>query len=95
MAMPVSCKALGGPAGVRRLQVPPDGWKWATPTRCAACNWQARCCRLLGALRPGPLQAVRAAIFDLLTSQNDRHAQNLFINADGSLRLIDNEVGGP
>lgn len=36
-------------------------------------------------------QAVRGAIFDLLTSQNDRHAQNLFINADGSLRLIDNE----
>lgn len=41
-------------------------------------------------LRPC-LQVPRAAIFDLLTSQNDRHAQNLFINPDGSLSLIDNE----
>lgn len=37
------------------------------------------------------LQVPRAAIFDLLTSQNDRHAQNLFINPDGTLSLIDNE----
>ncbi|PNW74251.1 hypothetical protein CHLRE_13g591250v5 [Chlamydomonas reinhardtii] len=36
-------------------------------------------------------QTVRAALFDLLTSQNDRHAQNIFINGDGSIRLIDNE----
>lgn len=38
-------------------------------------------------------QAIRGAVFDLLTSQNDRHAQNLFINGDGSIALIDNEVG--
>jgi hypothetical protein len=41
--------------------------------------------------RPSP-QTIRAAVFDLLTSQNDRHAQNIFINGDGSMRLIDNEV---
>ena len=27
---------------------------------------------------------------DLLTSQCDRHAQNVFINDDGQIRLIDN-----
>lgn len=32
-----------------------------------------------------------AAIFDLLTSQCDRHAQNIFIHEDGTLMLIDNE----
>nr|BAF46293.1 hypothetical protein [Chlamydomonas reinhardtii] len=37
-------------------------------------------------------QTVRAALFDLLTSQNDRHAQNIFINGDGSIRLIDNSA---
>ncbi|GIL79952.1 hypothetical protein Vretimale_12814 [Volvox reticuliferus] len=36
-------------------------------------------------------QAIHAAIFDLLTSQNDRHAQNVFIDNDGTMRLIDNE----
>eukprot|EP00195_Chlamydomonas_chlamydogama_P015552 CAMPEP_0202899652 /NCGR_PEP_ID=MMETSP1392-20130828/7827_1 /ASSEMBLY_ACC=CAM_ASM_000868 /TAXON_ID=225041 /ORGANISM="Chlamydomonas chlamydogama, Strain SAG 11-48b" /LENGTH=462 /DNA_ID=CAMNT_0049585895 /DNA_START=182 /DNA_END=1570 /DNA_ORIENTATION=- len=36
-------------------------------------------------------QVVAAAIFDLITSQCDRHAQNLFINEDGSVMLIDNE----
>ena len=34
---------------------------------------------------------VHAAIFDLLTSQCDRHAQNLFIAEDGGIKLIDNE----
>ena len=34
---------------------------------------------------------IMSAIFDLLTSQCDRHAQNLFIDEDGSVRLIDNE----
>mmetsp|Transcript_5477 Transcript_5477/g.12120 ORF Transcript_5477/g.12120 Transcript_5477/m.12120 type:complete len:525 (+) Transcript_5477:133-1707(+) len=37
-------------------------------------------------------QVVRAAIFDLLTSQCDRHAQNIFINEQGQIRLIDNEA---
>ncbi|KAG1662705.1 hypothetical protein FOA52_014570 [Chlamydomonas sp. UWO 241] len=37
-------------------------------------------------------QVVRAAIFDLLTSQCDRHAQNIFINEAGQLMLIDNEA---
>ncbi|KAL6755005.1 hypothetical protein V8C86DRAFT_2686314 [Haematococcus lacustris] len=37
-------------------------------------------------------QVVRAAIFDLLTSQCDRHAQNIFIDEEGRLRLIDNEA---
>uniref|UniRef100_A0A7S0RET0 PI3K/PI4K catalytic domain-containing protein n=1 Tax=Chlamydomonas leiostraca TaxID=1034604 RepID=A0A7S0RET0_9CHLO len=37
-------------------------------------------------------QVVRGAIFDLLTSQCDRHAQNIFINEDGQLKLIDNEA---
>ncbi|MEW5307325.1 MAG: hypothetical protein WDW36_009731 [Sanguina aurantia] len=36
-------------------------------------------------------QVVRAAIFDLLTTQSDRHAQNIFIQEDGTLKLIDNE----
>ncbi|GIL86976.1 hypothetical protein Vretifemale_15166 [Volvox reticuliferus] len=36
-------------------------------------------------------RVVRAAIFDLLTSQCDRHAQNLFLQEDGNLKLIDNE----
>ncbi|GLI65785.1 hypothetical protein VaNZ11_009401 [Volvox africanus] len=34
---------------------------------------------------------VMGAIFDLLTSQCDRHAQNLFLQEDGNLKLIDNE----
>jgi hypothetical protein len=34
---------------------------------------------------------VHAAIFDLLTSQCDRHAQNIFIAEDGGIKLIDNE----
>ncbi|MEW5313837.1 MAG: hypothetical protein WDW38_005372 [Sanguina aurantia] len=37
-------------------------------------------------------QAVRAAMFDLLTSQCDRHAQNVFVDEGGSLHLIDNEA---
>ena len=37
-------------------------------------------------------KVVRAAIFDLLTSQCDRHAQNIFINERGQLTLIDNEA---
>jgi hypothetical protein len=36
-------------------------------------------------------RVVRGAIFDLLTSQCDRHAQNLFLQEDGNLQLIDNE----
>ncbi|KAG2497271.1 hypothetical protein HYH03_004855 [Edaphochlamys debaryana] len=36
-------------------------------------------------------RVVRAAIFDLLTSQCDRHAQNIFMQADGNIKLIDNE----
>ncbi|KAG1662707.1 hypothetical protein FOA52_014572 [Chlamydomonas sp. UWO 241] len=35
---------------------------------------------------------VRAAIWDLLTSQCDRHAQNVFMDEGGQLTLIDNEV---
>jgi len=34
---------------------------------------------------------VHAAMFDLLTSQCDRHAQNIFIAEDGGIMLIDNE----
>ncbi len=33
---------------------------------------------------------IRAAIYDLLTSQCDRHAQNVFLDADGNIKLIDN-----
>ncbi|EFJ50201.1 hypothetical protein VOLCADRAFT_89086 [Volvox carteri f. nagariensis] len=36
-------------------------------------------------------RVIRAAIFDLLTSQCDRHAQNLLIQEDGNFKLIDNE----
>mmetsp|Transcript_3357 Transcript_3357/g.7341 ORF Transcript_3357/g.7341 Transcript_3357/m.7341 type:complete len:538 (+) Transcript_3357:145-1758(+) len=35
-------------------------------------------------------RVVRAAMYDLLTSQCDRHAQNVFINEHGNIRLIDN-----
>eukprot|EP00798_Chlamydomonas_sp_ICE-L_P018467 gene18467-24958_t len=34
-------------------------------------------------------QVVKAAIFDLLTSQCDRHAQNIFISEEGQIALID------
>ncbi|KAG1655370.1 hypothetical protein FOA52_012097 [Chlamydomonas sp. UWO 241] len=37
-------------------------------------------------------QVVRAAIFDLLTSQCDRHSGNIFINDDGNMQLIDKDV---
>lgn len=37
-------------------------------------------------------QVVLAAIFDLLTSQCDRHAQNVFIDERGNIKLIDNEA---
>lgn len=36
---------------------------------------------------------VRAALLDLLTSQCDRHAQNVFIDDKGQLTLIDNQQG--
>ncbi len=35
-------------------------------------------------------RVLRAAMHDLLTSQCDRHAENIFINDDGNIRLIDN-----
>lgn len=35
-------------------------------------------------------RVVRAAIYDLLTTQCDRHAENVFMNGDGNLQLIDN-----
>lgn len=37
-------------------------------------------------------RVIRGAIFDLLTSQCDRHAQNIFISESGQLTLIDNEA---
>ncbi|GFR49181.1 hypothetical protein Agub_g11205, partial [Astrephomene gubernaculifera] len=37
-------------------------------------------------------RVLRAAVFDLLTSQCDRHAQNIFIQEDGNIVLIDNEA---
>lgn len=37
-------------------------------------------------------QVIRGAIFDLLTSQCDRHAQNIFVNEAGQIKLIDNEA---
>lgn len=33
---------------------------------------------------------VRAAIYELLSSQCDRHAENVFMGSDGNLQLIDN-----
>ncbi len=33
---------------------------------------------------------VRAALYDLLTSQCDRHSQNVFITESGQIKLIDN-----
>ncbi|CAD7698412.1 unnamed protein product [Ostreobium quekettii] len=36
-------------------------------------------------------QVVLAAILDLLTSQCDRHPQNVFVNEDGDVTLIDND----
>lgn len=33
---------------------------------------------------------VQAAMLDLLTSQCDRHSQNVFINENGAIKLIDN-----
>lgn len=44
---------------------------------------------LLGA-KLNTTRVVRAALFDLLTSQCDRHAQNVFINERGQITLIDN-----
>jgi hypothetical protein len=41
--------------------------------------------------RVNKTQVVHAAIFDLLTSQCDRHAQNIFISEQGRVMLIDNE----
>ena len=35
-------------------------------------------------------RVIRAAMHDLLTSQCDRHAQNVFVNEHGQIRLIDN-----
>ncbi len=35
-------------------------------------------------------RVVRAAIYDLLSSQCDRHSQNVFLNSDGNIKLIDN-----
>ena len=35
-------------------------------------------------------RVIRAAMHDLLTSQCDRHAQNVFVNKHGQIRLIDN-----
>ena len=36
-----------------------------------------------------------AAIFDVMTSQCDRHQQNIFITKDKQMRIIDNDqVGG-
>lgn len=37
-------------------------------------------------------QVIRGSIFDLLTSQCDRHAQNIFVNERGQIKLIDNEA---
>ncbi|KAG2485806.1 hypothetical protein HYH03_015517 [Edaphochlamys debaryana] len=37
-------------------------------------------------------RVIHAAIFDLLTSQCDRHAQNIFIQEDGNIRLIDHDA---
>ncbi|PNW74176.1 hypothetical protein CHLRE_13g588350v5 [Chlamydomonas reinhardtii] len=37
-------------------------------------------------------KVVRGAVFDLLTSQCDRHAQNIFMQEDGNIKLIDNEA---
>ena len=39
----------------------------------------------------GNVQVELGAIHDLLFSQCDRHPQNVIINADGSLKLIDND----
>ncbi|PNH02334.1 hypothetical protein TSOC_011711 [Tetrabaena socialis] len=35
-------------------------------------------------------RVVRAALYDLLSSQCDRHAQNVFLGEDGNIKLIDN-----
>ncbi|GAX73008.1 hypothetical protein CEUSTIGMA_g460.t1 [Chlamydomonas eustigma] len=35
-------------------------------------------------------RVIRSAMLDLLTSQCDRHAQNVFINENGNIQLIDN-----
>lgn len=35
-------------------------------------------------------RVIRSAMLDLLTSQCDRHGQNVFINEKGQLKLIDN-----
>jgi hypothetical protein len=37
------------------------------------------------------VQVEMAAVHDLLFSQCDRHPQNVIINADGNLKLIDND----
>ncbi len=39
-------------------------------------------------------QVARAALFDLLTMQCDRHQQNILVDESGNLHLIDNEVRG-
>jgi hypothetical protein len=35
-------------------------------------------------------RVIRAAVYDLLSSQCDRHAQNVFMDEHGNLKLIDN-----
>jgi hypothetical protein len=37
-------------------------------------------------------RVLRAALFDLLSSQCDRHGQNVFVNEAGKITLIDNLV---
>ncbi|MEW5319050.1 MAG: hypothetical protein WDW38_010226 [Sanguina aurantia] len=48
--------------------------------------------RLLGALqrRLNTTRVVHAAIADLLTSQCDRHSQNVYVEENGNFKLIDN-----
>lgn len=40
---------------------------------------------------PLPPQVQLAAIWDLFTSQCDRHAENVFVDQNGNLQIIDND----
>ena len=55
----------------------PSGHRHSGNMRCCCCHTPFVC-------RLNKTQIILAAIFDLLTSQCDRHAQNLFIDEVGS-----------
>ena len=84
-------------AGACPLHLHPSLW-WCLPPVASASFRLPRLCR--GAQSCGPaervhgvavLQVQYGAIWDLLTSQCDRHSENIFIDESGNLQFIDND----